>query len=170
MKAFWSSALRVALVLSSCLITALLSNVALGVGPVSTPWPRLGLAAVFFWRLHSPNLMTVPAIFMVGLAQDLILGDIVGAGVLALVAAALMLDRMMPPLRTMPLVWRWFGFGAFAGMVFALEWGLTSAAHLSIQPLDLVVLQGGMTFLSYPVVSATMQQLLRLGGWPRRAY
>lgn len=170
MKAFWLSALTVALVLVTCFVAIILSHVALGVGPVSTPWPRLGVGVVFFWRLHRPGTMTVPLVFVMGLAQDLVLGDIPGAGTLALVIAVLALDRMMPSLRTMPLAWRWAGFGAFAGTVFALEWVLTSAAHLSFQPLDLVLVQGAMTFLAYPLLSVAMRQVLRIGRTPRRGF
>jgi len=124
---------------------------------------------VFFWMLHRPGTMTLPVIFALGLAQDLVLGDIPGAGVLSLVIAAIVLDRILPPLRTMPLVWRWLGFGAFLTVVFALEWVLTSAARLAFQPLDLVLMQGGITFLIYPVISIAMRQVLRIGRTPRRA-
>jgi len=169
-KAFWLSVLTVVLVLVTCIGAILLSHVALGVGPVSTPWPRLGVGVVFFWRLHRPGTMTVPLVFVMGLVQDLVLGDIPGAGALSLVIAVLVLDRMMPMLRTMPLPWRWAGFGAFAVMVFALEWVLTSGAHLSFQPLDLVLVQGATTFLTYPLISISMRQVLRIGRTPRRGF
>ena len=170
MKAFWLSVLTVALVLASCFLAILLSHVALGVGPVSTPWPKLGIALVFFWRLHRPGTMTIPMVFGMGLVQDLVLGDIPGAGALALLISVLLLDRTMPSLRTMPLPWRWAGFGAFTVMAFALEWVLTSIAHLSVQPFDLVPVQGSMTFLCYPVISISMRQVLRIGRTPRRNF
>ena len=167
MKAFWLSVWTLALVLASTVLAILLSQVAMAVGPVSTPWPRFGVAVVFFWLLHRPGIMTIPMIFAVGLAQDLVVGDVPGAGVLALMIAAILLDRMLPPLRTMPLVWRWIGFAAFAALAFAVEWLLTAAAHLAFPPLDLVFVQGGMTFLVYPVISVAMRQVLRIGRTPR---
>ncbi len=170
MKALWSTFWALTLVLTTSFLAIILSHVALEVGPVSTPWPRFGIIIVFFWMIHRPDMMTVPMVFMVGLAQDLILGDIAGAGVLSLMIATILLDRMLPPIRTMPLVWRWLGFAAFAGLVFALEWILTSAARLSMQPLDPVFVQGGMTFLVYPVISIAMRQFLRIGRTPRRAF
>ncbi len=169
MKAFWISAWTVFLVLASSLAGILLSHVALGVGPDSTPWPRFGVAVVFFWLLHRPGAMTVPMIFAIGLVQDLVLGEVPGAGVLALLATALLLDRMFPTLRTLPLGWRWLGFGAFAGMVCAIDWTLTSAARLAMQPLDLVVSQGAVTIVAYPLVSIALRQVLRVGRTPRRA-
>ncbi len=169
MKALGTTVWALVLVLATSFLAIILSHVALEVGPVSTPWPRFAVIIVFFWMLHRPDMMTVPMVFLVGLAQDLMLGDIAGAGVLSLMIATILLDRMLPPLRTMPLVLRWLGFGAFVGLVFALEWILTSAARLSMQPLDLVLMQGGMTFLVYPVISVAMRQFLRIGRTPRRA-
>jgi len=169
-KAFWLSTLTFALVLASCFLAILLSHVALGVGPVSTPWPRLGIGLVFFWRLHRPGTMTMPLVLVMGLVQDLVLGSIPGAGTLALLVSVLLLDRMMPSLRTMPLPWRWAGFGVFAVMTFALEWVLTSIAYLSFQPFDLVLVQGAMTFLCYPPISISMRQVLRIGRTPRRNF
>ena len=170
MKALWASVWTVALVVMTTLFGIFLSNVALGIGPVSTPWPRFGIVLVFFWMLHRPGIMTILMIFALGLAQDLVLRDVPGAGVLALMIAALLLDRMVPPLRTLPLVWRWLGFGVFVALVCALEWVLTSAAYLSMQPVDLVLMQGGMTFLVYPVISIALRQVLRIGRAPRRAF
>lgn len=170
MKAFWSSLWTVTLVVATCILGILLSNVALSVGPVSTPWPRFGIIMVFFWMLHRPATMTILMIFVIGLTQDLVLRDNPGAGVLALMIATILLDRMFPPLRTMPLVWRWMGFAVFIGAVFALEWVLTSAASLSLQPVDLVLIQGGMTFLIYPVISIALRQVLRIGRMPRRIF
>jgi len=169
MKALWSTVWTAALVLSSSVLAIFMSNIALGVGPVSTAWPRFGIIVVFFWMLHRPGTMTLLLIFILGLVQDLILGDIPGAGVLALLITAIALDRMLLSLRTMPLVWRWLGFGAFVGIVFAIEWILTSAARLALQPLDLVVMQCGTTFLVYPAISVAMRQILRIGRTPRRA-
>lgn len=169
MKALGGFIWALLLVLATSFLAIILSHVAMEVGPVSTPWPRFGVIIVFFWMIHRPDMMTVPMVFVVGLAQDFILGNIPGAGVLSLMIATILLDRMMPPLRTMPLVWRWLGFAAFAGLTFALEWILTSAARLSIQPLDLVFVQGGMTFLVYPVISVALRQFLRIGRTPRRA-
>ncbi len=169
MKAFWTTTWTAALVLATSFLAIILSHIALGVGPDSTPWPRLGTIVVFFWMLHRPGTMNVPVIFLLGLAQDLILGDIPGAGVLALIIAVIVLDRMLPPLRTMPLVWRWLGFGAFISVIFAIEWILTSAARLAFQPLDLVLLQGCTTIVVYPVISVALRQVLRIGRTPRRA-
>ncbi len=169
MKALWAFTWALVLVLATSFLAIIVSHVALEVGPVSTPWPKFGIIIVFFWMLHRPDIMKAPMIFLVGLAQDLILGNIPGAGMLSLMIATILLDRMLPPLRTMPLVWRWLGFAAFVGLTFGLEWVLTSAARLSMQPLDLVFVQGGMTFLVYPVISVALRQFLRIGRTQRRA-
>ncbi len=169
MKAVWSSIWALALVLVTCGVAIVLTNIAMGVGPNSTPWPRFSVIVVFFWMLHRPEIMAVPMVFAVGLAQDLVLGDIPGAGVLALVLASMMMMRWTVALRTMPLVWRWIGFAGFAALVFALEWVLTAAARLMLPPLELVLVQGGMTFLMYPVISVAMRQILRIGRTPTRS-
>ena|GEM_PF-2372632 len=169
MKALWSSVWTIFIVLASTILGIILSHIALGVGAESTPWPRFGIIVVFFWMLHRPGIMAIPVIFLMGLLQDLILGDVPGVGVMSLLVAAMVLDRMLPPLRTMPLGWRWMGFGAFVIVVFTLSWVLTSAARLTFQPLDLIVLQGIATFAVYPLVSIAMRQILRIGRTPRRA-
>ncbi len=168
MKAAWSLVWALTLVLVTCGFAIVLTHVALGVGADSTPWPRFSVIIVFFWMLHRPGIMTVPMVFLIGLAQDLVLGDIPGAGLLALVLASMMMGRWTIPLRTMPLAWRWIGFAGFAGLVFALEWVLTAAARLMLPPIDLVIVQAGMTFLLYPVISVIMRQILRIGRTPTR--
>ena len=169
MKATWSLAWSFVLVLVTCGIGIVLTHVALGVGADSTPWPRFSVILVYFWMLHRPGIMAIPMVFAVGLAQDLILGDIPGAGLLALVMASMMMMRSTASLRTMPLVWRLIGFAGFAALVFALEWVLTAAARLTLPPLDLVMVQGGMTFLLYPVISVAMRQIFRIGRTPIRS-
>lgn len=168
MKAFWLSVWTTCLVLGTSFLGIILSHVALGVGSESMPWPRLGVVAIFFWMLHRPKTMTIPMIFLLGLAQDMILGDVVGTGVLGLLVAALSFDRMLPMLRTMPLGWRWLGFGGFMLLAFTLQWALTSAARLAFQPVDLIMWQGVATFLIYPLVSIALRQVLRIGRTRRR--
>ena len=66
-------------------ITLLL--IMLGMVPLQLPniapvVPSLALIGVFYWAVHRPDLMTIWAIFAIGLFQDLLSGGHVGVGIL----------------------------------------------------------------------------------------
>lgn len=162
--------LTYAMIILTSGLAIILSHVAIGVGADSTPWPRFSVIVVYFWLLHRPDYLSVPLVFVIGLFQDLVLGSIVGAGLIALLIATFAFEGLIKPLRTMPLVRRWLGFAAFAAVVFGLEWCLTAVALLSAPPHQIAMVQCGMTFLVYPAVSITLRSVLRIGRTPRRAF
>lgn len=170
MIGLWRYVFSIGLILATSGLAIILSHIALGVGTDSTPWPRFSVIVLYFWLIHRPAALSVPLVFVIGLAQDLVLGTIAGAGLLALLIATFALQTPVQPLRTMPLVYRWLGFAGYAIIVFTLEWGFTALAMLTIPPFEIAMVQCGMTFLVYPVISVTLRSVLRIGRTPRRTF
>lgn len=162
--------LTIPLILLTGLIGIILSEVALGVGAASSPWPRFAVILIFFWMLHRPGHMVTLVVFAIGLTQDLVLGDIPGSGALAFIIAHTAARPLTQNMRFQPVVWRWLAFGPFVALVFFVQWMLTGLALLHLPPGELVLMQATTTFLVYPLVSITLRSILRIGRTQKRSF
>ncbi len=170
MKGGFAEIITIPLILLTGIIGIILSEIALGTGAASSPWPRFAVILVFFWMLHRPAHMATPLVFAIGLAQDLVLGDIPGSGALAFIIAHTAARPLTQNLRFQPVVWRWLAFGPFVALVFFVQWVLTGLAMLKLPPGELVLMQATTTFLVYPLVSITLRSILRIGRTPKRSF
>lgn len=152
------------LIIVSTLIAALaISVVPLGVGSHALPWPNFTLCVVYFWLVHRPLGLPTLAVLFTGLASDLIGGDTLGAGMLALLVTSLFLRPASDALDRSAFGGRWMGFCLFAVGAFALEWGLIALPRWSLPPLGAPVAQLLVTVLAYPLVSVLFRRILRIG-------
>ena len=150
-------------VVLSVLAALTISVAPLGVGAATFPWPRLTVAVVFFWLLHRPRAMPVWAVFLVGLAQDLTGGGIVGAGTLPLVIASAAFRPFAEQVALSPLPMRAFAFLGFAALTMTGEWMLTGLARWAIPPLSAPLAQFFVTVLFYLPLSIVFRRVLRIG-------
>lgn len=153
---------RHALPLALALLLSLLSVVPMPVPGYRALAPDLVLMAVFYWVVHRPDLMSLPAVFGLGLFVDLVGGAPVGVSsfILLLVHATIMSQHRIFRGKPFPIVW--LGFAVVAGPA-----KLTQALMVPIvvgawpDPLSLLV---GMTLTIalYPVLAAWFARLQRL--------
>lgn len=148
---------------ATVLIALALSVVPIGVGPETAWWPKVTVAVVFFWMIHRPFGMPLLFVLVIGIAQDLVGGGVVGAGTLPLVIASAVLQPWTDSVAPAPIMVRWLAFIGFAAFIFAGEWALTGLARLTMPPSGPSVAQFLVTVLAYPLISLTFRRVLRIG-------
>jgi rod shape-determining protein MreD len=115
--------------------------------------PALALISVYFWALHQPDLIPAPAVFAIGLFQDILSGLPVGfnAFILLVIYGLVVSQRRYFFGKSFGVLW--WGFATVAVVVGAMEWmamSLLSAQFLSIVP---VVVEQLTAAALYPVVA-----------------
>ncbi len=69
------------------LLLVLFGLVPLHISDLSPIVPSLALIGVFFWSVHRADLMPIWAVFLIGLAQDVLTGGVIGPGIIGLLIA-----------------------------------------------------------------------------------
>lgn len=125
------------------------------------PTPIFALYPIFFWSLYGPERMPAPAVFGVGIVQDLILGGPVGLWAMAflLAHAGILWQREFFLGRSFSAVWTGFGFAA--GFAAFIAWICASALYgrpLAVWP---IAFQTVATILTYPVFHGLVRLVVR---------
>jgi rod shape-determining protein MreD len=132
--------------------------VILGVLPTSVPGlatmgPALTLMAVYYWSIFAPLLLPPPAVFVVGLVQDVLGGGPIGlnAFVLLAVHGLLVNQRRVFIARAFPMAW--FGFAMVALGAAALSWAIASAFYMGLLAPEPFLVQAVLSVALYPIAS-----------------
>ena len=135
-----------------------LALIILGVVPLRLPEfaaivPSFALMAVYYWTMYRAELMPAPAVFGIGVFQDLLAGGPFGvnAFVLLLVHGAVLTQRRV--LMRRPFSLGWLGFVAVALMGFTLNWLAMAALNLTLFDPRAALVQYVMTAMLYPPVA-----------------
>jgi rod shape-determining protein MreD len=135
-----------------------LALIVLGVVPLRLPAfaavvPWFALMAVYYWTMYRAELMPAPAVFGIGVFQDLLSGGPFGvnAFVLLLTHGAAMTQRRV--LMRRPFSLGWLGFVAIALMGFALTWLTMTLLTLALFDPRAALVQYVLTVLLYPPVA-----------------
>jgi len=99
-------------------------------------------------------LSEAAAVFMLGLFSDLISGDAIGAGTLALFAGFGLFRGVALRLKQASWLVKIGLFPAFAATVIGLEWALSSIASLTYLPLGPSLVQVIVTSIAYAAIAA----------------
>ena len=143
----------VALPVLSAALLVVLANLPLSFTGALLPAPLLALAAVYFWLLLRPDLMTPIAVLAIGLMEDLLSGGPPGLWATGFLAAYAFADRQREILASLS------GIGAvigFAGAVLAAAAGaylLTCVVYFRAPPLAPLLLECLVTVLFYPLIA-----------------
>lgn len=108
--------------LLSSLVLVLLGSMPLYVGHVGAVMPQLGVAAVFYWTIYRPDLMTYGAAFAVGLVADIVSGAPLGASALAVLVVRRIVLAQRRYLIGKPFHVLWSGFLLAALAAAAISW------------------------------------------------
>lgn len=135
-----------------------LALIVVGVVPLRLPEyaavvPWFALMAVYYWTMYRAELMPAPAVFAIGVFQDLLGGGPFGvnAFVLLLAHGAAMTQRRV--LMRRPFSLAWLGFIAIALMAFALTWLAMAALAFTLFDPRAALVQYVLTVLLYPPVA-----------------
>ncbi len=145
-----------------CLILVLLTAVPFPVPGYAAVVPMLAMAAVFFWAIHYPSVMPPPAVFGIGLVQDVLTGALIGTGavVLLLVYGATVTQRLVFRNKSFLVIWWCFMIVALGAA--ALNWALASAFNGTFLPFGAAMFQALVTFCVYPLLTLIFHGVHRL--------
>lgn len=134
-----------------------------GLGAIS---PDLALMAVFYWTIYRPELLRPPAVFAIGLFQDILLGTVPGTHVVVLLVAQSVLaaQRRLFRGRSFAVIWWAFAMVALgaAGMIWlitmVLNRGLIDPAPVVFEALVATAVYPFMTRLFARVQQGVLRQ------------
>jgi rod shape-determining protein MreD len=127
----------------------------LAAAPVGVPGlvPAVALPCVFFWAVFRPAALPPPAVFGLGLLQDLLSFAPIGSGVLALLITFGFATRWRRFLARQSFLLVWLAFCGFAGAVGALGWGLQTLLGWRVPPIMPGLAEMGLTAGLYPIIA-----------------
>lgn len=149
------------LLISVCLVVV--SVVPLRLPEVSFVMPTLALMSVYYWGLHRADLLPAPAIFVIGVLQDILSGGPIGVNAIIFLAAYGVCASQARFFYGKSFLVVWWGFMVIAGGALIAEWALTCVlAERFVSPRP-VYFRYLMTIALYPAVAwlfARMQRTL----------
>jgi len=124
--------------------------------------PGLPLAVVYYWTLHREEVLPPPAVFMLGLTEDMLGGAPLGLNALVLLlASALVLLRRRPVARQ-PFAVTWWGYAVVAALAEAALWAGGSLYYLTLLAPEPFLVQYLLGVCLYPPLSLLFAGVERL--------
>jgi len=114
--------------------------------------PVLPLIAIYHWSVYAPELMPTPAVFVVGLLFDILVGAPPGLNALIFLVVYGIVSGQRRFLIGKPFHIVWSGFAVVAAFAGAVSWVLTSAYYEHILNTEAFLVQGAITIGFFPVL------------------
>ena len=165
----WLVYLRALVPFGTGLLAVALSSVPYNVPYLPPVTPFVALMVVFYWSIHRPEHLPTPAIFAIGLMQDIVTGGPPGAlALLLLLVHALTMSQRRILLGQVYLV-EWAGFALVAVGCSLAGWLLTCLYSTQlIVPWHFLV-QAFLTSALYPAATLALAPAWRLSRAPEAA-
>jgi rod shape-determining protein MreD len=115
--------------------------------------PAFMLMVVYHWAIYRPDLLPPLAVFLIGVAHDLLAGGVLGvtALLLLLARAVVMRYRRWFPDRTFPFVWG--SFSLLAAVAMLGLWMLDSLLQAEAVEFQSTVFRAILTISLFPIAS-----------------
>lgn len=132
------------------MVTAVL--LVLAAGPTGIPGlvPATALPCIVFWSVFRPAAMPPPAVFLLGVLQDLLTLSPLGIGVVTLLVAHGLAVAWRRFLARQSFLFVWLAFCGFAIGTAALGWALTALLSWNLPALPPAFHQAAVTAGLYP--------------------
>jgi rod shape-determining protein MreD len=141
------------------LATAFIMIMAAGPTGVPALVPAVVLPSVVFWSIARPGAMSPPAVFLLGLLQDLLTLAPLGSGIVTLLVAHGIAANWRRSLAQAGFLLAWLAFGGFAAGAAALGLLLTAALNWTLPPVAPALHQAVLTAGLYPLFALTLSRL-----------
>lgn len=135
------------------LFLALPNVVPLGLPAMSDVMPVVTLMAVFYWSVYRPDLMPPAAVFVLGLAHDILAGNPTGLMALTLLVIHGVTVSQRQVFVGKPFFVAWLGFAVISAGGFLLMWIMTCILAAELLLTMAVVFQYLMTVVSFPLAA-----------------
>lgn len=113
----------------------------------------LALIAVYYWSVHQPSLMPLPAVFLIGLISDCFGGAPVGVGVLVLLVVHRLVTAQRRLLLGASFVVIWWGFMMVAAAATAAAWLAACLLDMGLVDPAPALFSYLLSLFLYPAVS-----------------
>ena len=135
------------------LLLVLLGLVPLRIADLSPIVPALALIGVFFWSVHRPDLMPIWAVFLIGFAQDLLFGSVIGPGIVGLLIAHALVVWQLRFFLSASFAMIWCTFMLVAAAALTVTWLLNCVAMLTYVDPAPLFFQYLVTIAFYPCLA-----------------
>lgn len=125
----------------------------LGVPNLGSIAPLLPLAAVFFWTVRRPDLLSPLVVFLIGLVDDALAGTPFGLGALVLLTVRWTVVGQRRVFLGKPFALTWWGFAIVAPVAVAGAWLLGGLARGALAPGGPIATQLVLTLIAFPAVA-----------------
>jgi rod shape-determining protein MreD len=153
------TALVPALVTLACVFVA---RIPFGVPGLGSIMPLLPLAAVFFWSIRRPDMLTPLIVFGLGLVDDALAGTPFGLGALILMAVRWIAVGQRRVFLGKPFALMWWGFATVASVAAAGAWIVGGLARGTLPPAGPLAAQLALALVLFPVVAWVLGRVDRL--------
>lgn len=138
--------------------------VILSVAPVQVPAygtiaPAVSLIAVFYWALSRPELQPAPAVFAIGLIEDVLHGYPLGSTAVVLLLAHLLVIWQRRHIHGKPFLVIWLAFAFIAVGAALLRWSIVGGLDDTAQGLPGAVFQALMTVAVFPLIVLVLSRV-----------
>jgi len=147
----WSfrSALGAAIPFACAVIGVILSNIPESIfGPSVSP-PLFALMPIYFWCLVRPDLMPPFAVFILGLAQDLLSGGPPGVWTLSFIASYAIVDRERDSFAGLAGIGAILGFAAAMLVAGAAAFAVVAIYYWRVPPVAPMIVEIVITVIFY---------------------
>jgi rod shape-determining protein MreD len=115
--------------------------------------PAFTLMAVYHWTIYRPDLLPPLALFLIGVAQDLLAGAPVGTTALVLLLTRVVVLRHRRHVVNQPFPFVWAGFTMLTGGAMLLLWTLHCLTAGLLVDLPGTVFRAVLTISVFPAAS-----------------
>ena len=145
----------------SLLLLALFGVVPIPLADYGSVAPLLPLIGVYYWAIHRPDLLPFPAVFLVGLVQDLLTGGVLGVNAFVFLLVTWVVLTQRRTLVSMPVMIIWWAFAVIAALAAGVEWAAVSALNGEIMAARSAIYRALITGACYPIVALCLHPVLR---------
>ncbi len=121
--------------------------------------PFLLVIVVFYWSLHTPQLMSPLVIFLLGLLFDALVGGPLGLTAFALLLVRALLGARQRGLVAQPGPVLWASFAIAAAAVEVLRWLLATLYWLHPFRFEPLAAELALTVLAYPLLAWSLAKV-----------
>lgn len=129
-----------------------------GAPPVT---PALPLAVVYYWTLQRDDVLPPPAVFLLGLTQDMLGSAPIGLNALVLLLASAVIRMRRRPVARQPFAVTWWGFAVVAAVAEAALWAFGSLYVFTLLAPQTFLVQYLLGVCLYPPLSLLFAGLQR---------
>jgi len=148
--------------LATGIFFVIIGAVPAGFPEFSSITPLFGLCVIYFWIMVSPSVMPPAAVFVIGILQDGLSGDLIGLWTLTFLIVQFLTVSQRRVLLTNVFGHGWFGFAVTALTAGAIAWLVACIFYGTlISPVGVFV-QALLTISIYPVIAWILIRCWRL--------